>query len=205
MSTYDPIREFQQIRRDLQRLLREGTGEVGAGPTRFRAAFLPGSAARQYPLVNYIYQDGDDFHVEALAPGLDPAGIEVSAVRNTLTIRGKKPGLRDVAPEDVGPAKPMTLEQRVRELEAAVERLGTALTHLNQEHDSWCKYRRLLERYGQGELAAAVTPLETRLGERCLRVAVRDLILQLDQDLGEPQHGPLADLRRRIRTLVRCG
>ena len=93
MSTYDPIRDFQ-------RWLGEDRGDVTAGPFRFRAAFLPGRAARQYPLVN-VYQDGDDFRVEALAPGLDPAGVEVSAIRNTLTLRGEKPGLGSLAPERV--------------------------------------------------------------------------------------------------------
>jgi HSP20 family protein len=92
------MRELQQMRRDMRRLLGESAGEVVASP--FRAAFLPGRAARLYPLVN-VYQDGDDFRVEALAPGLDPGAVEVTAVRNTLTIRGEKLGLRDLAPEQV--------------------------------------------------------------------------------------------------------
>jgi HSP20 family protein len=98
MGLYDPFRELEQMRRDMQRVLGEGRGDVAARP--FRAAFLPGRAARQYPLVN-VYQEGDDFRIEALAPGLDPAGVEVTAVRNTLTIRGEKPGLRDLSPERV--------------------------------------------------------------------------------------------------------
>jgi HSP20 family protein len=77
-------------------------GEIGGGTSArpFRVAFLPGRGARVYPLAN-IYQDGDDFRVEALAPGLDLNGVEVTAVRNTLTIRGEKVGLRDLAPERV--------------------------------------------------------------------------------------------------------
>ena len=98
MGIYDPIRELERMRRDMDRLLGESGGGTSGRP--FRVAFLPGRGARVYPLVN-IYQDGDDFRVEALAPGLDPNGVEVTSVRNTLTIRGEKVGLRDLAPERV--------------------------------------------------------------------------------------------------------
>jgi HSP20 family protein len=98
MGIYDPFRELERMRWDMDRLSRETGGATSGRP--FRVAFLPGRGARQYPLVN-IYQDGDDFHVEALAPGLDPSGVEVTAVRSTLTIRGEKVGLRDLAPERV--------------------------------------------------------------------------------------------------------
>src|SRR5438874_9768360 len=85
----DPFRELERMRRDMDRLLGETRGGTSSRP--FRVAFLPGHAARQYPWVN-IYQDGDDFRVVALAPGVDPNGVEVTAVRNTLTIRGEKAG-----------------------------------------------------------------------------------------------------------------
>ena len=94
----DPFRELERMRRDMDRLLGETRGGTSSRP--FRVAFLPGHAARQYPWVN-IYQDGDDFRVVALAPGVDPNGVEVTAVRNTLTIRGEKVGLRDLTPERV--------------------------------------------------------------------------------------------------------
>ena len=98
MGIYDPFYELERMRRDMQRLVGEPSGDVPA--RRFRLAFLPGRAARLYPLVN-VYQEGDDFRVEALAPGLDPTGVEVTALRNTLTIRGEKAGLHDLAPERV--------------------------------------------------------------------------------------------------------
>jgi HSP20 family protein len=98
MGIYDPFRELERMRRDMDRLSRETARATSGRP--FRVAFLPGRGARQYPFVN-IYQDGDDFRVEALAPGLDPSGVEVTAVRNTLTIRGEKVGLSDLAPERV--------------------------------------------------------------------------------------------------------
>ena len=94
----------------------------------------------------------------------------------------------------------MSLE--VRHLEAEVQGLKQALARLNQEHDSWCEYRRLLERYAQGELAAAAARLETRFGDRRLRVMVRDLIRQMDVDLGAPREGQLGDLRRGVEKLM---
>jgi HSP20 family protein len=98
MGIYDPFRELERMRGDMDRLF----GEIGGGTSArpFRVAFLPGRGARVYPLVN-VYQDGVDFRVEALAPGLDLNGVEVTAVRNTLTILGEKVGLRDLAPERV--------------------------------------------------------------------------------------------------------
>jgi HSP20 family protein len=55
-------------------------------------AFLPGRAARMYPLIN-INEDHDNFYVDALAPGIDPKKIDISVVRNRLTISGEKKGL----------------------------------------------------------------------------------------------------------------
>ena len=101
MALTDPFRELEQLRRDLDETLGRVFG-AGSGPLGrpWRLAFLPGRAARQYPLVN-VYQEGDDYHVEALAPGLDPDKVDVTVVQNTLTIAGEKTGAGDVAPERV--------------------------------------------------------------------------------------------------------
>ncbi len=87
MAVYDPLREVERLRRDLERAF----GDEAAARRAWRLAFLPGRAARQYPLVN-LYDDGERFTVEALAPGVDPAHLDVTVMRNTLTIAGEKPG-----------------------------------------------------------------------------------------------------------------
>ncbi len=97
MAVWDPFREFEELRREIDRAFEQ----VGLGPLpRWRLAFLPGRAARQYPLVN-LHDDGTNLYVEALAPGVEPNRFEVTVVGTTLTIAGEKPGLKDVAPERI--------------------------------------------------------------------------------------------------------
>jgi len=95
MAVWDPFREMETLRREIDRAFEA----AGASPSRTsRQAFLPARGARQYPLVN-LYDDGESFHVEALAPGVQPGDIDVTVVGNKLTIAGQKPGPTDVAPE----------------------------------------------------------------------------------------------------------
>lgn len=86
MATWSPWNTMEALRRDIDRAF------TNAGLTTepfFRTAFLPGQAARRYPLVN-LHEDPDHFYVEAFAPGLDPASIDLAVLRNTLTIAGEK-------------------------------------------------------------------------------------------------------------------
>src|SRR5919199_1243440 len=96
MTMWDPFQEIESLRREIDRAFEDaGLGPLGR---RGRLAFLPGRAARQYPLVN-VYDNGETFTVEALAPGLDPDKIDLSVLRNTLTIGGEKTGPQGVPPE----------------------------------------------------------------------------------------------------------
>jgi HSP20 family protein len=98
MVVTDPWRELETLRREIDRVF----DELGFGPfgQPWRLAFLPGRAARQYPLVN-LHDDGERFYVEALAPGVDPARLEITVVGTTLTLAGEKQGLAQVPPERV--------------------------------------------------------------------------------------------------------
>ena len=86
---------MEVLHRDIDRAF-QNAGFSNGFP--FRTAFLPGWAARRYPLIN-LTQDRDHVYIEALAPGLDPNSIDLSVVRNALTLSGEKRH----HPEDIKP------------------------------------------------------------------------------------------------------
>ncbi|HWP58778.1 MAG TPA: Hsp20/alpha crystallin family protein [Candidatus Acidoferrales bacterium] len=83
---WDPFTEVETLRREIDRVF----NQFGLEAEPFsRVAFLPARGPRQYPLIN-TYEDKDNLYIEALAPGVDPASLDVSVLRNTLTISGEK-------------------------------------------------------------------------------------------------------------------
>jgi HSP20 family protein len=86
--------EMERLRSEMDRLSGEASG---ARP--WRLAFLPGAAARRYPLLNVGEADGG-YQVVALAPGVDPQSFEVTVKDNVLTIAGEKRRSEGVKPEE---------------------------------------------------------------------------------------------------------
>jgi HSP20 family protein len=96
MAAWSPWHTLEMLRRELDKVF----DESGTRPEpAFRTAFLPGRAARRYPLIN-LYEDKDAVYLEALAPGVDPATLDLRVVGNTLSITGEKRRVAgDVKPE----------------------------------------------------------------------------------------------------------
>lgn len=77
--TFDsPFADFDQLRREMQRLLdtagNETSADVGAGV---------------FPPIN-ITQDDDKFYVRAEVPGIKPAELSISTLRNRVSISGRR-------------------------------------------------------------------------------------------------------------------
>jgi HSP20 family protein len=70
--------DFDQIRREMLRLLDAATG--GGAPD-------PGAGV--FPPMN-ITQDHDNFYLRAEIPGIKPAELSISALRNRVAISGKR-------------------------------------------------------------------------------------------------------------------
>jgi len=82
--TFDsPFPDLDQLRRDMLRLFApngsEAFGEAGAGV---------------FPPIN-VTQDDNNFYVRAEVPGIKPSELSISALRNRLSISGK----REIPPE----------------------------------------------------------------------------------------------------------
>ncbi|HKY07686.1 MAG TPA: Hsp20/alpha crystallin family protein [Candidatus Binatia bacterium] len=96
MAQWNPFVDMENLRREVDRAFEE----FGMTPGSARSvAFLPGSGPRRYPLVNLL-EDQEHVYVEALTPGIDPQSLNVSIMRNNLTLSGEKTRIpADVQPE----------------------------------------------------------------------------------------------------------
>jgi HSP20 family protein len=93
MPVWDSFSELERLRREMDRVFQGATGGLPRA-----LSFLPGAGARQYPRVN-LAEEGEHYLVEALAPGVDPATLEVTVKGETLTISGEKKAPEGVKPE----------------------------------------------------------------------------------------------------------
>ena len=94
---FDFFDDMVQMRHELDQILGQG-GSTWSFPFS-RISFLPGRAARAYPLMN-IGEDRDNYYVDALAPGLETETLNVSVSGDQLVISGeKKPLPKSVKPD----------------------------------------------------------------------------------------------------------
>ena len=100
MAEWNSWQEMNRLRHEIDRAFEQvGWRSGGRSGRTFPTAFLPGHAARAYPLVN-VSEDANALYVTALAPGLDPSAIELTVQDNRLTIAGEKPRVAaDIQPE----------------------------------------------------------------------------------------------------------
>lgn len=92
MRYFNPFQEILTIQRELERAL-----AGNRAPARF--GFHPAADPRNYPQVN-VSEDADSIVVEALAPGLNPDSVQLSVLRNQLTIAGEKTAAATAVPAE---------------------------------------------------------------------------------------------------------
>lgn len=84
MSGWDMFRQLDNLRREIDTAFRD------AGYQRpFGSAFLTPVTTRRFPLVNFSDDEGN-VYVDALVPGVDPKDIDLTVLRNTITISGER-------------------------------------------------------------------------------------------------------------------
>lgn len=84
MTSWDIMREMDNLRRDFDEVFRT------TGFSRpFGGSFLAPLTTRRFPRANFS-EDDENLYVDALLPGVDPKDIDLSVMRNTITINGER-------------------------------------------------------------------------------------------------------------------
>ena len=84
MATWDVFKEMDNLRREIDEAFR------GAGLGRpFGSTFLSPVTTHRFPLVNFSEDEGH-VYIEALVPGVDPKDVDLTVLRNTVTISGER-------------------------------------------------------------------------------------------------------------------
>jgi HSP20 family protein len=84
MANWGLFNELDNLRREIDEAFR------GAGVARpLATTFLAPSSARRFPLVN-LTEDEGQICLDALLPGIDPKELQLSLLRETLTITGAR-------------------------------------------------------------------------------------------------------------------
>jgi len=84
MISWNVLREMDALRREMDHLFGDLNQEQGQ-----RSAFLPGLGTRRYPRIN-LREDGDNFYLDALLPGVESKDLEINLTGNTLTLSGER-------------------------------------------------------------------------------------------------------------------
>ena len=84
MASWDVFRELDNLRREIEEAFRGAGVSRPIGPT-----FLSPAASRRFPLVNFSEDEGH-VYIDALVPGVEPKDIDLSVLRNTVTISGER-------------------------------------------------------------------------------------------------------------------
>lgn len=96
MAQWNALADMENLRREVDRAFESFT--TAQSPAK-SAAFLPGRGPRRYPLINLL-EDKENLYIEALTPGVEPQSLNVSVLRNRLTVSGEKTRIEgDVKPE----------------------------------------------------------------------------------------------------------
>lgn len=83
MANWDLFRELDNMRREIDETFRTyGLGRA------LPSGFLSTTRSR-FPLVN-VSEDSGNVYVDALVPGVDPNDIDLSILRNAITIAGER-------------------------------------------------------------------------------------------------------------------
>lgn len=84
MTSWDIMREMDALRRDFDDVFRN------TGFRRpFGGSFLAPLTTRRFPHVN-LGEDDDNLYVDALLPGVEAKDIDLSVMRNSITINGER-------------------------------------------------------------------------------------------------------------------
>lgn len=83
MATWDIFRELDNMRREIDESFRN------YGLNRTMPAGFLSTGRNRFPLVN-VSEDSGNVYVDALVPGVDPKEIELSVLRNAITIAGER-------------------------------------------------------------------------------------------------------------------
>jgi HSP20 family protein len=116
-TPWHALHVMEALRHDIERTF----GTAGGAHEPFaRGAFLPGRAARRYPLIN-LSEDPDHVYVEALAPGLAVDSLALAVIRNVLSISGEKRRTPDTIPPEAFHRNERAAGKFVRTVDLPVE------------------------------------------------------------------------------------